>query len=420
MPASSTTVVVFVPGTTASELIFQVLGYGTQTVWPNIVDPNNGKLKDIAYAQAMQKTTATIGNIVSTLPLDPPAPVYADLIAYFTNGANFSDGVPFTYFSASTANLAAKPSGNPPAKLFFTAPYDWRQDNTSSAAYLGQVLGYLDTMYGAGWSYQASLLAHSNGGLVSRCLLETTAAAIARNTNATPSWWNKVKMLITLATPHLGAPLAWSAIAGLPLAAGETGVEISFVQSVVDSNSFPSTFELLPPESLPFIADAGGGFQDIYAATSGSQLYRSMTTCGVDIANLATAAAFFGRLQSLSASAPPPKTYQFFYGTGLDTLACIGQQASADAAFLYNPVGSTAAEIFIPQIQSGAGDKVVPASSASYGFTTAVPTTAFPGYSHGDMGGCNITGSGTSLGGNYKSILAAATALGLNPVQPAG
>ena len=84
-------------------------------------------------------------------------------------------------------------------------PYDWRKDNAIAARGLAGVVDSVTSDLGP--DCEINLVAHSMGGLVARSYLESGLF------NAKPGH-ARVKRLITLATPHRGAPLALSAAVG--------------------------------------------------------------------------------------------------------------------------------------------------------------------------------------------------------------
>lgn len=90
----------------------------------------------------------------------------------------------------------------------YTFPYDWRQRNEDSSNGLKNALsGFLKTSSASGHSYVLSdsvdVIAHSMGGLVSRYYIQSGA------------YQNNVHRLVTLGTPHLGAPMAYLLADGL-------------------------------------------------------------------------------------------------------------------------------------------------------------------------------------------------------------
>jgi pimeloyl-ACP methyl ester carboxylesterase len=125
-------------------------------------------------------------------------------------------------------------------KSLIVFPYDWRKANEESAAALA---GALDAA--AISDVEFVLLAHSMGGLIARYYLESGHFA------GRPAF-RKVSTLITLGTPHRGAPLALHRILGQ-----EKSVWLSAAQSreAVTDPRYPSAYQLLPPPGEPFSWD---------------------------------------------------------------------------------------------------------------------------------------------------------------------
>lgn len=122
-----------------------------------------------------------------------------------------------------------QPAGGKQLVLF---PYDWRLDLEGTADLLAARLGQLA---GSG-ANSIIVVAHSMGGLVARLALEATK-------NANAAWMPKVKALITLATPHLGAPLALARILGLD---GALGISPADMRVIANDPRYPSAYQLLP------------------------------------------------------------------------------------------------------------------------------------------------------------------------------
>lgn len=356
---SNPIVIGFVPGTTASILEQQVKGVTTET-WPAFMeDP----ILNADMADPLEHdTNADATDIVLSVQLATETlPVYGSLIDYL--GSNFPSMV-----IAGPGSLPA----NAPEQLFYKLPYDWRQDNSTSAQDVSDMLDALDTGPYKGQPYDLYLIAHSNGGLVSRHLIE-----VMQPTGKT--WFKNLKGLVTLATPHLGAPLAWKPITGQKLFDWELKSGVTFVTDVVNNNAFPSTAELLPPEGDFFIDGAG----DIY--NPDSTLAGNLQTCGVSRDNLSVANTFQKNLKPAATSIP----YAFFYGTDLDTMAAV----NGNFAYGYDQTGQDGASIFPPldTTGNGAGDGVVPADSGSCkGAPDRVATQGFSGYTHDNMGGSDM------------------------------
>ena len=411
MPANSAAsqtanVVVFVPGTTASALQ-NVDGLLSDAVWPNMLDtslPVGESTRLLGLLSSVLPGSMAVSEIVSYLPTQPyPAMCYADLMNYFSTGSNFQDGNPFTLATYNTNVANNKATIAPASKLFYMVPYDWRQDNIASANWLNNALNYLDSIYG-GKNYTFSILAHSMGGLVSRYVLENMSSF------TTVNWSGKVQNLVTLATPHLGAPLAYAAILGEQISTKEAAGFNLVIQNLVNNSNYPSTFELLPPPSVNFLMQSGSPVS-VYD-TSNTQLAASYKAFGVNTGNLTTAQTFFNGLTD----AAPPINYYFYYG---DFSADQNTNAPTTVqSFNYSParLHVLPSQTFIP-VSSTAGDGVVPTSSASYtakknGATYTVTRQSFANYNHGQMGGCDMTN-------HPAAVVAAATAMGLNPVASA-
>ncbi|HXX46755.1 MAG TPA: hypothetical protein VEN47_00915, partial [Myxococcota bacterium] len=123
-------------------------------------------------------------------------------------------------------------------------PYDWRVDLRASAAKLAQDLDQL-----ASQGAEITLLAHSMGGLVSRCALELDQPS-------GNGWRASVRQLVTMGTPHRGAPVA------LVYALGQQstlGLDKSDIRTLAANPSFPSTYQLIPPgDAFGFWSRQGG------------------------------------------------------------------------------------------------------------------------------------------------------------------
>ncbi|WP_405123599.1 alpha/beta hydrolase [Pseudomonas sp. M20] len=110
--------------------------------------------------------------------------------------------------------------------------YDWRLDNVHTADLLAQ---RIEAEYAKG-ARSISLVAHSMGGMVARLLLE------GGKYNERP-WFKSIRLLVTLATPHLGAPLALARIFGLD---GVAGLNASDVAKLANNPAYPSAYQLIP------------------------------------------------------------------------------------------------------------------------------------------------------------------------------
>ncbi|MBO8165364.1 MAG: esterase, partial [Brevibacillus sp.] len=112
----------------------------------------------------------------------------------------------------------------------FAFPYDWRKSSTENA---GKLKRQIDEVLARSRSQQVQLVAHSMGGLLAR---ETLLAY--------PAYQSKIRRIVYLGTPFLGAPRAYQAIKfgynfGIPVIfSQETGRQIAEYS--------PAVYELLP------------------------------------------------------------------------------------------------------------------------------------------------------------------------------
>lgn len=126
-------------------------------------------------------------------------------------------------------------------KTLFVCPYDWRKDNALSAAKLADMIDEACQINGAGT--EVSLIGHSMGGLVCRYYLESGDFAQKR------PGFSSVRRLITLATPHRGAPLALSASLGKEK---RLFLNADQVKMLVNDTRYTAVYQLMPPPGEPF------------------------------------------------------------------------------------------------------------------------------------------------------------------------
>jgi pimeloyl-ACP methyl ester carboxylesterase len=208
-------------------------------------------------------------------------------------------------------------------------PYDWRQDNRQTAALLSADL----TKAAAAGATEIDILAHSMGGLIARYALE-----VADSQLGDVSWRDRCNLLVTMGTPHRGAPLALVRAMGLESA---MGMRASDVQKFAADPHFPSAYQLLPPTEA-------FGFWSV--DSSGEPIP------GVDLSNAETAAllklnpqnlkSWFALYDALDRGTRPANCRYFtFIGRKLETVV----RGDVDAE----------GELNAPKIQDG-GDGTVP------------------------------------------------------------
>src|SRR5262249_30480830 len=143
-------------------------------------------------------------------------------------------------------------------------PYDWRKDNFEAAGRLADKLDEIVTIHGN--NSEISLVAHSMGGLVARAYLESGSFD---NRPGHPA----VKLLLTLGTPHRGAPMALLAALGK-----EKRLFLSRdqVAQVANDPRYTALYQLLPPRHEPFAWDrtvhARASIVDVYDPQTASRL----------------------------------------------------------------------------------------------------------------------------------------------------
>jgi pimeloyl-ACP methyl ester carboxylesterase len=368
----STKIIVFLPGTTGSTLVRGNDGYNPLApVWPYGV-LGQAVFNPAGAAQTLEGTLYPGALFVSRLN---PSGGYQSFVDYFTSKANFPGGQSFSFCSAQAPFSPTVPPnwgwglpGSLSGNLLIAFPYDWRQDCATTAQALQNMLGQLATLYGTS-GYELYLVGHSMGGLVCRAYLENGLAAAAGQP--------PVQALITLGTPHLGAPQALVGIMGdlpVPPAFANLISQQNFdtmVQDFVDDSYSDSTFELLPPPVLEqaetppytrYIQDNGVWFNlldaDVPAGVTAA-VTATLPQPNDFTVDCSEAQAFFSTLNYAGSGALPP--YYCVYGTGLQTCTGFTYQAGTPGTL---------------QQVTGDGDVVVPAWSAQFlGRSTPVAGT---------------------------------------------
>lgn len=138
---------------------------------------------------------------------------------------------------AETLSLVVKD----PANQFFKFPYDWRASNRWAAealdAFVRPKLHEWQKGHG-GPSAKVWLVCHSMGGLVARYFLEQLGGV------------DITRRLITISTPHRGAPKALNALVN--------GMSFGLLNFSTVIRSFASTYELLPQAAVVKVNSGGG------------------------------------------------------------------------------------------------------------------------------------------------------------------
>src|SRR5437764_5931485 len=129
-------------------------------------------------------------------------------------------------------------SSSPPT--LYVVPYDWRKSNALAANVLADSLDKAVEEHGNELTLR--IIAHSMGGLVARYYLESGEFSKRQG-------FQTVRELITLGTPHRGAPLALTAAVGQ-----ERRLFLSKDQvfQLASDSRYPSLYQLLAPPGDPF------------------------------------------------------------------------------------------------------------------------------------------------------------------------
>lgn len=179
--------------------------------------------------------------------------------------------------------------------------YDWRLDNWSKGTeVLAHAIGQLE---GRGVE-TIILICHSMGGLICRLMLEA-------GKYAGESWFQKIKEVFFVCTPHLGAarPLGFA----LPGAKDETDYAISKEDMVklLSDGRYPAGYQCMPDKRRVAIYDVSQNPQvpqDIYLPEVDDKF-------GLAKNNISS----LSRMRGLLAARPPHVKYVFVAGTGQKT-----------------------------------------------------------------------------------------------------
>ena len=189
-------------------------------------------------------------------------------------------------------------------QTLFVCPYDWRKDNALAAPKLASVVAEATKAHGS--DIEITFIAHSMGGLVARYYLESGEFDDELG-------FGNIKRLITLATPHRGAPLALQAALGQ---IRRLFLDEKQVSTLANDKRFPSVYQLLPPRGVPFAWDEDAksrfGEVDVYQPSVSSAL-------GLSQENIGAAVQFHAKLNL--GRRPDHVRYFFFAGTRQKTVS---------------------------------------------------------------------------------------------------
>lgn len=340
-------IIIFLPGISGSSLVtwgaLRSAAAIVTPLWPDQV------MNDLANGQVQAaETLLTDAGAIS--PREPPIDD-ATVVAYQPIAASYATvtsvlqntlgaGTPYVTWQLGATRL----SGN--GDLVIGFGYDWRQSNGFSARFLQTLLSQIDATWGRG-TYEVALVAHSMGGLVARAYLEDIGRADA--------WLGAVRALVTLGTPHLGAPMALDAALNNK---GVPSFDPAFGDFLINDSNFPSDYELFPPPHIAFVRDtATGANLSIYQPDA----FNAAIRAGVSPDNLAESQGFFSTLTYGRKVAPA--AYYLIWGCS-DQPNPLSPDGSTMCGFTWN--GDNANPQLAGTTEQGGGDGVVPTWSAQY------------------------------------------------------
>jgi len=226
-------------------------------------------------------------------------------------------------------------------KNLFVFPYDWRQDLIATTGQLAGLVVQIFQFYQG--QCEITLLAHSTGGMISRCLLESglfdDALGEARKA---------VTQLITMGTASRGAPQALAGILGL---ARLLFLKPAQAARLAAAPKYPAAYQHMPSPLTTALWDVSPplGPRDLYELGVTTKL-------GLSPGHVAAAANFWSTLSYPVAPSYPSTTgtrYFCFVGSHHDTLT----------GFLYDGSKNGSAAVTPRSVDDG-GDEVVPIWSA--------------------------------------------------------
>lgn len=389
MSTTTYNIIIVLPGTTGSTLVGGQLGYQPlEPVWPDQV-----MLKAINPVMGGNPSGAASlleGQLYPGIVSGwfDPSKGYGSLAASLVGALSQSGPAtlvaaqaPFSAIAQNMINQWGLPN-TLESSLVIGLAYDWRMDNFTSAALLQNLLFNINNLYGSAVG-NITLIGHSMGGIVCRTYLEL----LAKLNNEADPLFNNIKTLITLGTPHLGAPLAWDAIvdnlnistyiSGLTLSTKQLGEVETMVEdflSYVSTPPFDSTYELLPPiesnlaSSTPLQADvkfigtpSNGNFSPFdVVASSGSMppgLVSAIQSMPAYSSDFLPANNLLTPLSNGYNKRQGTAQYYCIYGVSSVCPTCTG----------VNYTGSTPTWQDVPTALGG--DQIVPTWSATFGYT---------------------------------------------------
>jgi hypothetical protein len=310
--AAVPSVVILLPGLGGSELRSTT----GENIWPgHLWEYHNyppGKLRRLIEDDTLQATDL-IREVICY-------PVYKSLID-FLNSLGYRE----------------KASGGRPPNLH-VFPYDWRQDLLKTT---GQLAWFVKSVFDAfGGDCAITLLTHSTGGMLSRCLLESGRfdCVLGKAKDA-------VSQLITMGTAGRGAPQALAGILGIE---GLLSLTPAQAKQLAAAPHYPSAYQHMPaPRTTALWNGAAPNMPvDLYDPLIYTQL-------GLSSGHVAAAADFWSTLSWPLHPFRPPRYFSF-----------VGSHKKTLEGFLYDGSHSGSAAVTRIDTDDG-GDDTVPIWSAN-------------------------------------------------------
>lgn len=227
----------------------------------------------------------------------------------------------------------------------YVCAYDWRKDIRKSAERLYDLISKIVSNHGQ--SVEISIIAHSMGGLVARYYLESGEFS-------NKSEWRAIKSLMTVGTPHLGAPIALTSAIGLE---GRAFLSAEQLKIIANDTRYPALYQLLPHPDTYFatLSDSNSFLSPTNPYDEGTVYFANGAKVSLNKQNIEAASHLWC---SLAVTKKPPHVrYVFVYGVGLPTAtsSVLGFRSQGESSY---------AELQHSILPEG-GDGTVPVWSAS-------------------------------------------------------
>lgn len=309
---SAPSVVILLPGLGGSEL-HSTTG---ENIWPGSVFEYHNypdrKLRLLIEDDTLQATDLIRRVVI--------CPVYQSLIDFL-----------------GTLGYSETTSGRRPKNLY-VFPYDWRQDLLKTTQRLAELV--VSVFEAFGHNCAITLLAHSTGGLLSRCLIESGRFdGTLRQAKAA------ISQLITMGTASRGAPRALAGILG---AVGLLSLKPDQARQLAAAAHYPSAYQHIPAPRTTALWDASDPKLpvDLYDASVGARL-------GLLPGHVQAAADFWSTLAWPIHPFKAPRYFSF-----------VGSHEKTLQGFIYERSGTGSAAVTKLETDDS-GDDTVPIWSAN-------------------------------------------------------